>query len=172
MPTLANAIGFNVEASLNAWLRTQLGTYTLPSWLSTLPTIQETFPINTATMPCFSFWHMPVADQDVYLGRQIDATTRGKRAVAMMEVSCWATQTNPNYLAQLRTMADLVRSITTAVDSVLVYDYSTPTAPVVTDRRIILMDTTDSTPQQDTDNPSIWRRRLLLDYVYTLRSNV
>lgn len=173
MTTITTSTSYNVEASLNEWLRAALTAFTRPSWLTSMPAIVYDAPQETAVMPCFSFMHIPVAIlTNAYQGRNVGDGLKGGKSMGMMDVSCWVSRSkSPHYAAQLRTMADMVQSAVIADTAVVVMDYATSqTAPSSAGYKVDLGDIT-VTPTQPDPNPDVERIRILIDYSYVFRSN-
>lgn len=172
MTTITTSTSFNVEASLNEWLRAALTAFTRPSWLTTMPGIVYDAPQTTASMPCFSFLHIPVATLDAYEGRNVGDGMKGAKSMGMMDVSCWVSRSKSvSYAAQLRTMADMVQSAAVAKTAVVVMDYATSlTAPSSAGYKVDIGDIT-VTPTQPDPNTDVERIRILIDYSYVFRAN-
>lgn len=173
MPALSDAIGFNVEVTLNAWLNTTISAITRPSWLTTLPAFVYNWDEVTATIPCFAIRHLPSSMLNDLQGRTVGSdAAAGRRTLGLMEVSCFVTRNaNPSWNAQLRIMCDLVRSAATSARTVQIYNYQTsPSAPSATAYKIDLLDVIDASVEKD-PNPAIERVRLLIRYSYVFRAN-
>lgn len=173
MTTIMTSTSFNVEASLNEWLRAALTAFTRPSWLSVMPGIVQDAPQTTAAMPCFSFLHIPVATlTNSYQGRNVGGGLKGGKSIGMMDVSCWVSRSkSPHYAAQLRTMADMVQSAAMSQTAVVVMDYaSSQTAPSSAGYKVDIGDITETQTQPD-PNPDVERVRILIDYSFTFRAN-
>lgn len=172
MPALSDAIGFNVEVTLNAWLNTTISAITRPSWLMTLPAFVYNWDEVTATIPCFAIRHLPSSMLNDLQGRTVGTdAAAGRRAMGLMEVSCYVTRnSNPSWQAQLRTMRDLVETAATSARTVQLYDYSTPASPAAAAYKIDLQDVTE-TPTEADPNPAIQRSRVLIAYSFVFRAN-
>lgn len=163
-------ISFNVEASMNQWLRDTLLLITLPSWM---PTVSVVFavPETSAAMPCISAHHRGVSQALRWQGGEVGGA-RGRRAAALMDVSVWASRSSTNWLAQQAYMMGMVETTVTGTASVPIYDFvSVPSVPVLTDYKIDLgsMDVVDTAPDP---NPDVERRRILVRYDWTVRSTI
>lgn len=175
MPTLTAATRYHVEATLNAWLNTTISAITRPTWLSTLPSFafnaEETTAAITAGQPCFAVTHIPAGMLNDIQGRVVGDGLQGRRALGIMEVSCYVTRSaNPSWNAVLRTMRDLVETAATSTRTVTISDYSTPGVPTATAYKIDIMDVTE-TPTETDPNPAIQRARVLIRYQFIYRSN-
>ncbi len=171
MTTLTASTSFNIEATLNAWLASGLSAFTLPAWLPTLPTIIYDWSQITLNLPCFALQHIPVSNTDLWQGRVVGNNEKGQQASAILEVSCFVSKSNTSWVAQLRTMTDLVKSHATSTPQVTVLDYAANlAAPAATTYGIKIRDIADVPLDQD-PNPGVARRRLLLDYTYVYRTN-
>lgn len=161
---------FNVEASLNSWLRSQIATITLPSYLTTIPVITH-WPEIEDNLPCISIAHLPGYRRGNYQrGAVKDVLARGQ-----MDVSMWVSRSQlvsgqEVWLARLRYMEGMIEQIHAGAVAVDVKDYlTTPASPTETDYRIVLGDL--SMVQVGVDpNPDIERRRALINYRWFLRS--
>lgn len=172
MTPIQAASFFNVEATLNDWLATQLAAVTRPAWLATLPPIyHDGQPIVEPNVPCFSFFHIPVDVQlAAYQGRGAEIGRKAAPSMGMMDISAWATQAEPNYMAQLRTMRDMVATVTLLKVALVVKDFATSlTAPADTLYKVDFDNLTSTAPAPDTANPALWRARMLLDYRWNYR---
>lgn len=171
MPALAAATRYHVEATLNQWLFDTLSAITRPDWLPTLPAFVYNWDEITASLPCFALAHIPAGLADTFQGRQAGGSDSGRRALGLLEVSCYVTRTdNPNWPAQLRTMRDMVETAATSTRTVTISNYATPSTPVTTAYKIDLQDVTE-TPTEADPNPAIQRARVLIQYAFTYRAN-
>ena len=171
MPALSAATRYHVEATLNAWLNTTLGAITLPAWMPTLPTLVYNPDEITASLPCFAVTHIPAGMLNDIQGRVVGDGQQGRRALGIMEVSCYLKRTdNPSWPAYLRTMRDLVETAATSTRTVVIYNYSTPGVPTATAYKIDIQDVTE-TPTEADPNPALQRARVLIRYSFVFRAN-
>ncbi len=157
---------FNVEATLNDWLATELAAVTRPTWLATMPGLYyDGQPIAEPDVPCFSLFHLPVDAQLSALQGRYTTPTLG-----IVDISAWVTQNAPNYMAQLRTMRDMVTTVLARKTALVVKDFATSlSAPAPTAYKIDFETLTGSAPAPDTANPALWRARMLLEYRWHYR---
>lgn len=162
---------FNVEATLNAHFAAALATFALPSWLATVPPV-VLIPSDIAlAAPCYAVFHIPVESRDLYQGRTGEAGVRTTRDEALMEISAWTSSSRGPWLAQLRTMTDLVKHWHNRHAQIVIDDYaSDPDDAAATPYKINLMDIRENARQQDTDNPDLWRVRMLISYRWHYRA--
>lgn len=172
MTALKQAISFNVESSLNAWMQSKLQAFTLPAWLTVLPPIVTDYPETNASIPCFSFVHLPVDIDSNFQGKNVGNGDKGGRATAMMDVSCWVSRSKAfsSWYPQLAIMRDFVLSATENTGTIIISDYLTSlTAPPATAYKINLDKATVVEVVHD-PNPDVERKRILIDYSYIYRS--
>src|SRR5262245_43374846 len=116
MTTINQTSHVNVEYTLNNWLATDLAAISRPSWLANNPPLVFDAPDIESSLPCFSVAHMPLEGQDEFLGRQVGGG-QGVARSGLMEVSAWVSRVNPNWIAQLRTMEDMLTTVVAATSS-------------------------------------------------------
>jgi len=173
--TIAQTSTFNIEATLNAWLFSEIAAFSgqLPANV-TLPSVFLVWtPITTAVTPCYSVVHIPVSVNASYQGNVTDGTLKGAAAAGLMDVSAWVNHDTWNYGAQMRTMQDMVQTALVRNNGgIVVKDYAASvTAPANTSFLIRLRDCAADVPRADTDNPAIWRGRMLLAYEWVYRAS-
>lgn len=161
---------FNVETSLNAALASAIAGFQMPAWLPVAPPVVF-IPADIAlSAPCFAAFHIPVASDDRYQGRRGGAA-HVTRDTALMEVSAWVTSRHPAWLAQLRTMTDIVKHWHNRSAQIVIQNYAADaTAPVATAYKVNLNGITVHPIQQDPDNPALWRARMLIPYSWHYRA--
>jgi len=170
MTTMDSAGIFNAEATLNAWLVAALAALTRPAWLPAMPAMILTQPETIAVLPAFSVHHTPVNTYDLWQGRAVGDGKRGVRYVANMEVNAWASRSNRNWQAQLRTMQDMVATVYTKTKGVEIKNYATnQSSPTETGYLIRLVQLTGVSTAPD-PNPDIVRARMLIRYAFVYRS--
>jgi len=172
MPTtIAQTSTYNVETSLNAWLRTQLTAVTRPAWFPALPGIITDTPEKAPSLPAFSIFHIPVDSRGDWQGRIVSsAGGKGLWNRGIMEVDAWVTRANKNWLAQLRTMEDMVMTVLANTTEVAISDYAAnQSSPSTTSYLVRLRDTRAVATAPD-PNPDIERRRMLVTYEWVYRS--
>ncbi len=168
--TIFNTSVYNVEATMNSRTRAALTDITRPSWLSDMPTIVSDAPEKTAIMPAFSFHHIPVGDYDQWQGRGVGDGKAGLNSHAIFEVSCWVTRDTKDWVAQLRTMKDMVRTVFTKNIDYVIQDYATSqSSPADTAFLIRLKGSRVLATAADV-NPDVERCRILIDYEWVYRS--
>jgi len=169
--TAINAsLPFNVEATLNAYMRTQLATYPLTSWMAALPPVVTDWPIKTTSMPAFSIAHIDVGGDDRYQGRNVGNGNLGMMTMGIMDVSAWVTKSNTNWLIKLRTMESMIMDVLVGQATVVIKDYYTnQVSPSNTAYRLTLGNVRRVSVAQD-PNPDVQRRRVLVNYDWVMRS--
>ena len=171
MPTtIFDTSVYNVEATINARTRAALLDISRPSWLSDAPNIVSDAPEKTSIMPAFSFHHIPVGDYDKWQGRNVGDGKLGLNSHAIFEVSCWVTRDTQNWVAQLRTMKDIVRTVFTQHIDYVIQDYATdPDTPAFLPFLVRLKGSRVLATAKDI-NPDVERCRILIDYEWVYRS--
>lgn len=173
MTTLSAANGFNASSSLGQWLADGLAGLPLPSFIPELPPVILNAGDIQAQIPCFAVYFIPVGLSFPFVGKVVGAAQRGGQSLDIMEVSLYVTKEDVNYVALQRVMGDMVKTLVAGSPSVNVLDYWTdPFSPPATEYRLNLGEVTEITPEPDTDNPSIVRQRILIEYSYTYRAGV
>ena len=179
--TLHAASSFNVHASLNDWLNTQINAHTFPAWL-TFPgsRVLFTVPETTATMPCYTVHHIPVMDTPRFQGNRADDSNFGTWAIALMDVSCWApkyTETDQleaqqgHYTMVLAYMASLVQELVAKNTNTLIKQYSADVDnPTNTSYKVNFGGIEGQTVLPDI-NPNVERIRIVISYRWILRSS-
>lgn len=169
MPTIAAASHFNAEASLNASFATFVNAVTLPAWLSR-PAVVYDAPDIEPSVPCYSLFHIPVSSADPYQGSRESASYRVSVETQMVEISAWASRADVNWMAQLRTMNDIVKTWRLQSRHIVLMDYATSqSAPSATSYRLEL-DEVIETGVEPNPNPGIERRRMMVTYKWTYRA--
>lgn len=172
MATIDATSVYNIEATLNAWLRGQLAGYAVPADinLDAVPPLITDVPGRDAVFPAWSIHHLGARTRDMFQGRVTDGSKPGVWASGMMEINCWVTRGNVNWLAHLRWMHSAVLDALTGTTGVVVKDYAAdPYNPTDTGYRILLGDAQDMTTAPDV-NPDVERRRVLANYRWVLRA--
>lgn len=170
MTTVHETSTFNAEASMNLWLQTGLADITKPAWLPAY-TIALNMPQGGITPPCFSVIHLPVSRRSRWQGDNVGNGKTGRRAASLMDVSIWVSRQNAAYMAQAMAMTAMLEGVVMGTQTVPFYDYwSNPAVPVLTAYKIVLGDMNIAETETD-PNPDIYRRRVLIRYDWTVRSN-
>jgi hypothetical protein len=160
---------YHVEATVNAWMVAAVNAATKPAWLPTIGVVLD-WPIVPASMPCLSLNHLPVGMNDEWQGRIAGsaASDKGMRASALFEINAWVVSDNPNWMAQLRSLSDIVTAAALTAPTLPVMDYSVPDVPAATTYKVNLSDLRQAETGPDV-NPAVQRRRWLLSYWWTFR---
>lgn len=172
MTALKQAISFNVEASLNEWMRAALTAFTLPSWIASLPPIVYDFPQVSASIPCFSISHLPVDIDSNFQGKNIGGGDKGGRATGILDISCWVSRSKApsSWYPILMTLRDFALSTAQNTNVVIIQDYQASlTAPAATVYKINI-DHASVVEVVHDPNPDVERKRILIDYSYFYRS--
>jgi hypothetical protein len=162
---------YNVEASINAYFKAAFTAMTRPSFLSTLPSFAENTPETPASLPTFSFVHLPAGSMDIYQGRKAEPGAKAVRGLGILDIGAWVSRKNTSWNAQLRFMQSMID--TAYMDSgggVIIRDYTvTPQTPTVSSYRAVFNDL-DVVIVADDPNPDVMRRRVLVKYQWDVRS--
>lgn len=156
---------------MNRWLVDGLNDISKPSWLPSYA-IAMNIPQGGVVPPCFSVTHLPVSRRARWQGGHVGDGVLGRRAAALMDVGVWVSRQNAAYIAQVGAMVALLEALVTSTPVVPVFDYwSNPAVPVLTGHKIVIGDMDITETAQD-PNPDIYRRRALIRYDWTVRSNL
>jgi len=170
MTTIAQTSVFNVQASLNAWLRGELAGISKPSWLPAY-TLTTSNPEAAASMPAFSVNHIPVAADDRWQGRAVGGTSKGLHGRGIMEINVWVSRSARNWLAMKRTMTDMVLTAAGRTTAVVIDDHAANlNSPAATSYLVRIGDVQPVETAAD-PNVDVERQRILVDYEWTYRSN-
>lgn len=170
MTTIETSSIFNVEATLNDWLKTALEAIDRPAWLPAMPAVTTNLPEAVAAMPAFSVHHIPVNTYDRWQGRAVGGGKRGVHYVAIMEVNAWVSRKARNWEAQRRTMQDMVASVFTETSEVEIKNFvANQTSPTGTGT-LVRLDSFNGVATAPDPNPDIERARLLITYSFIYRS--
>lgn len=161
----------NVEYSMNAWIAGKINAYSRPSWLSAVPTFVFDFPDNIAPLiPAFSFIHIPIDSVSRWQGKRGESGVGASLRTAFLEVDAWVTRSDPNWMAQLRTMQSMIESATDSTTTVVILDFVTSQSnPAATSYRITVGDVMTVATDPD-PNADIRRRRMMIKYSWIFRS--
>lgn len=176
MTTLHVTNDFNVEASINAAIQTALAAVTLPAWLTFASnSVVVDWPEITENTPCFSIAHFDNTSSDNYQGRGDGAGNRAVRENGLMEVSAWVSR-DQKYLGQdiwvarIRYMESMIKSVFIAAPTVLIKDYYTSlTAPALTGYKVN-MGVPGFVQTRPDPNPAMMRRKAVVSYWWDLRA--
>ena len=169
MTTISTTGDYNVKASINAHLRAALAAFTRPAWLATLPPLVTNRGEAELPLPCWSLDYMLSYTRQEYMGNMADGV-RGRRATGQFDVSVWVSRSNADWLRQLRTMTDMVKTAILDDPNVVIMDYAANLAsPASTGYLVRLGDISEVETARD-PNPDIERARLLVVYRLIQRS--
>jgi hypothetical protein len=171
MTTLHVTNDYNVEASINKHIKDALTAITRPSILPTLPSFVENTPEVTASLPAFSFVHLPAGSIDSFQGRNAETGTKAARNLGILDLSLWVSRVTVNWNAHLRVMQAMVNTVyLDSKSGVIIRDFrTTPSAPTVSAYRVVFNDIDIVIVSPDA-NVDIERRRILLKYEWMMRS--
>lgn len=163
---------YNVEASINKYFKDALTALTRPAALFTaMPALVENMPEAVASLPAFSFEHLPAGSLDIYQGRNAEANTRAARELGILDLSAWVSRKNGQFVGQLRFMQAMI--VTAYLDSrggVVIKDYASNVSnPSAVAFRVTFVDL-DVVSVSDDPNPDVRRRRCLVKYQWDMRS--
>lgn len=169
MTTIQQTSVFNVEASLNKHMETELVAITKPSWLSSY-TLYETWPEKSPSLPAFSINHINVGFDDVWEGRGVGGSYKGLAGTQILEVNAWVTRKSRNWIAQLRTMVDMVMTVIGRTTEVVIKDYAADLSSPSNTTYLIRIDDVQVVETAPDPNPDIERKRILITYSWVYRS--
>ena len=159
---------YNVEASLSAWLWSEIAGDPPPT--VTQVTLNLNAPETPIVPPMWSV-HYLGSNPDVtsYQGMHTGHGTTGGLRYGIMEVNCWVSRKFTNWRAQLAQMQDAVTAAVMGTPSVLIRDFYTDAQePAPTGYRVVIDRVEGRMPPSD-PNPDIERKRLLVYYHWTER---
>lgn len=166
---------YNVEASINAYFADQLTYLLRPDYMPTMPALVYDWPEIEASLPCFSFIHLPASFSDDFMGRVETVSQSVVEGRGMLEISAWVSRDQlysgqSIWMAQLRWMQSMVAQVYATSGRIVIEDYA-PLATSPSSTRYLVTLTNMSTVQTAKDpNPAIERRRMLLAYMWHLRA--
>lgn len=165
----------NVEASLNLHFVDRLSAISLPAWFA-LYNIAYNWPEEELNTPCFSFTHLPVSTEMPFQGNVESDTLSVSVGSAILEINCWVSRDDVYngqqvWVARLQYMHSMVQQVMTREPIVVIQDVVTdPNFPTPAGYKIDLMRLTNPATLPDDENPSIRRRRLLINYMWRVRA--
>lgn len=166
---------FNVTASINAAYAEALTAIVLPDWLtlSATPIVYNWSDIALNT-PCFSFIHFTGSSSDRYQGRTDGINNGLMYNTGILEIDAWVSRDQKYngqdvWAARLAYMKGMVTSANAGLPVVIIYDYTIPAAPIATGYKVN-METLNDVQVAADENPSIMRKRFLINYHWHLRA--
>lgn len=163
---------YNVEATLTAWLYTQLVANQPASVASVVLNVDA--PDEPLTPPCWSL-HFLGADEDErgFEGGHVGGSDRGSLMYGIMEVNAWVSRAAVNWRAQKAQMLDAVtkalNSLYSAGAGMKIKDfYTSASAPQDTTYRVTIRGWALRQPPVD-PNPDIERERVLIYFQWIER---
>jgi hypothetical protein len=165
---------FNIEASLNQWIRTQLDTYTTPAFFSGFGGSQRVvfnMPEAALSAPCFSVDHLFIETMDLWQGRLGDGGTTAQKYSAFLDVNIWVTRSNNNWAIDKRWMASILSDLMNKTKSISLTDYLTTYPTSSAAGYLVYIDAIEARQVGDDPNPDLVRERFLIKYHTNLRSN-
>jgi len=170
---------YNVEASINKSYEDALKALVvagLPAFMVT-PQIVVNWPEITASTPCFSFIHFTGSSSDRYQGRTETDTTSAMYNTGMFEVSVWVSRDQKAngidvWAARLSYMKGMLQQVHLRTPVIVIQDFeSNPAYPVNTEYKVNMGDMNEVQVAPD-ENPSIRRKRFLINYNWHLRADI
>lgn len=170
----------NVEGSLNRYFRVQITAAGLPTWITGV-TAYFDFPDHPITaFPCFTITHFGHSDSPIAQGNIVQGSpsaVTGRRNDGMLEVSCWVNTRNSgggrnnSAMIQLRSMRDMVKRcfISAQTYGVAILDVYGATAAPTSISALVRMGAVEEAAVDRDPNPSVLRKRLLIDYWWVER---
>lgn len=175
MTTVHATNSFNVEASINDAYKTALLAITLPSFLPSVSVVFN-WPEIEANLPCFSIVHFTGSSSDRYQGRVDTNTTSVMYNTGILEISAWVSRDQKVngqdvWAAQIAFMKSMIEAVHTRTSVIRLSDYtSNPASPSTVNYKINISDLNEVQVAEDV-NPSIRRKRFLINYNWHHRAN-
>jgi len=156
---------FNIEATLNAWLKTAIDGLDPPAFFSGFPSTRFilNMPESPINVPAYSGHHLFIETEDAYQGRRGDG---GSALIyrAFFDVSVWVSRRNSNFTADKRWMCAALKDIVLGAKSVVLTDYLTNYPASSAGEVKIYIDGIEARQTEQDVNPDIDRERFLILY--------
>lgn len=166
---------YNVEASINkAYYDAIAAVSGLPAFM-TVPAVVFNWPEIEASTPCFSVVHFTGSSSDRYQGRVDTNTASVMYNTGILEVSAWVSRDQKVngqdvWAARLSYMKGMLQQVHTKLPVILIKDFeSNPSTPSATGFKVNMGDMNEVQVGMD-ENPSIRRKRFLINYNWHLRA--
>lgn len=173
MTILHESSTYNVEATITRYFTDELAALTKPALLPsyTVIVLAPETPITTTNTPAFSMVHIPAGDRSLWQGSRAD-NVKGRKALAIFEISAWTTRSQRNWNAQLSLMESMVQQVNIqANNGIRIRDYqSSPSNPTEVPY-IVRTDDMEVVATVQDPNPDLQRRRMLISYSWVVRAN-
>ena len=164
---------FNIETTVNQWLRTQIDAESLPSFFSGFADSERVIfnmPESPLLAPVFSATHLFIDTEDTWQGRRVDIGV-GKRYFAFLDVSVWVSRSNANWAIDKRWMESILHDIVNKTLSIPLTEYLDDFPNTSAIDYSIKIDDIEARQTQQDKNPDLERVRFLIRYHTILRSN-
>ena len=165
----------NIEGSINRWFRTNVTGAGLPSWLTGV-TAYFDYPDEPITaLPCYTLVHLGHNDTTIAQGNLVQGSpsaVTGRMVDGSLDIGCWVSRRlansgrNNSAMIQLRSMRDMVKFMFMSAQSYslpILDIYGTTGTPTGTAGLIRIGEISEVAVETDL-NPSILRKRILVDY--------
>lgn len=164
---------FNIESSLNQWLRTGLDAYTAPSFFSGFPgeRLILVMPEAPANVPVFSAGHLFIETQKRWQGNRADGVY-GQHYEAFLDVSVWVSRANTQWVADKRWMGSILMDWVNKTKSITLTNYIDSYPSTSSGVYQVYLDRIEARQVGEDENPDIERERYLIKYHTILRSDI
>ena len=163
---------YNVEGSLNDWIRVNLTAWGLPTWMPSAKLVfdwPEDKLINGYSGHAFTVAHLGAPEpMERYQGRGVDINSAGQKMMNIVEVDCWVSKQAAGGAAQgrLRQVGDMVEKLFSSGREVQIKNLYTGTASATGLNALIRLSPAvgQHVSNPDPNNPDLYRRRYLVTY--------
>jgi len=160
---------YNVEGTLNNWVRVNLTAAGVPVWMPSARVVfdyPETPLISGHSGHAFSVTHLGAEVVGTFEGNNTVAGSAGQMMQGMMEVNCWVSkqQAGGAWPGRLRQMGDMVGRLFTSGSQVEITNLYTSTAAPSGAGGLINVKRAYEVQVAPDPNPDIMRRRFLTTY--------
>jgi hypothetical protein len=164
---------FNIEGTLNQWLRTGLEAYIAPSFFSGFPgsRLILVMPENPMNTPVFSAGHLFIETQERWQGNAGDNGTLAHHYEAFLDVNIWVSRINTQWVADKRWMSTILTDLVNKTKSVTLTEYLDDYPNTSSGVYTIYIDNIEARQTEQDVNPDIERERFLIKYHTIIRSN-
>ena len=164
---------FNIEITINQWLRTQIDAESLPAFFSGFGGSERVIfnmPEQPLQAPVYSAAHLFIDTDDIWQGRKVDIGV-GKRYFAFLDVSVWVSRSNVNWASDKRWMESILHDIVNKTKSITLTEYLDDYPNTSAIPYSIFIDDIEARQTSPDANPDLERVRFLIRYHTILRSN-
>ncbi len=160
---------YNVEGTLNNWIKTNMTAHGVPVWMPSARIVFD-YPeqplVSGHSGHAFSVTHVGAEVIQQYEGDNTIEGSAGQMMQGMMEVNCWVSkqQAGASWPARLRQMGDMVGYLFSSAHQVEINNLYTSTAAPSGVGGLINIKRANETQVAPDPNPDIARRRFLTTY--------